>query len=127
MTHKVEGSSSSQRVELEAWNPFIVNGKKIPMTKENMKIVLRLLLEEKLRREIVGMVRKEMMDKEEKERKIRREEEDKKRIEEEVNEGEVKEEIREIDVSSLIVEIEFARWPRNLKEDRESSNWDSQN
>lgn len=53
MTHNVEGVSSSQRVEDEAFNSFIINGKEISMTTVNIDTMLRLLLEEKLTREVV--------------------------------------------------------------------------
>lgn len=68
MIHDAEETSLNQRVELEALKPMIVNDIKEEMTLKNVDTVLKMLLEEKMRRE--GL-------KKEAERKKKEEEEEK--------------------------------------------------
>lgn len=73
MTYSAKGSSSTLRVESEAQNPFIVNGKKNTNDEGKHRDELRLLQEEKLKREVVGTKAETKKKTKEEEKKVRKE------------------------------------------------------
>uniref|UniRef100_A0A9I9D5U5 Uncharacterized protein n=1 Tax=Cucumis melo TaxID=3656 RepID=A0A9I9D5U5_CUCME len=51
MTHDSKGLRSSQRVKIKILKPIIINGIELQMTEVNTEAMLRMLFEEKVRRE----------------------------------------------------------------------------